>query len=228
MKGVFMKFKNKQVLVVGCVAIVCAVVIAGAKLHIDKVNVDSSTKVKCTTVQTTTETIIKAENTSNTTTRKSTKTKKTTTTTTTTKKPVIKPSTSKVIQSTTKKIETTKPKSVFYLSDYERRVVECIVMGESGAESYKGQILVAQCLLNACKKDGLQPSQVRTKYKYSGWNTNPSESVKKAVRAVFDDGYKVTSEYVLFFYAPKYAKGRWHETQKFVCEVGGHRFFAEW
>lgn len=118
--------------------------------------------------------------------------------------------------------------STFYLNDYERQVAECIVMGESGTESYKGQILVAQCLLNACLKDSLQPSQVRKVYKYSGWNSNPSESVKNAVSEVFDNGYKVTNEYILYFYAPKYCRGKWHETQKFVTEVGGHRFFAEW
>ena len=127
-----------------------------------------------------------------------------------------------------KKTSTDATAVEYYLSDDERRVVECIVMGEAGGEPYEGQILVAQCILNACKKDGLKPSQVRREYKYSGWNSNPSKSVKNAVSAVFDDGYKATNEYILYFYAPKYAKGRWHETQKFVCEVGGHRFFAEW
>lgn len=127
-----------------------------------------------------------------------------------------------------KETATDASKVEFYLSDDERRVVECIVMGEAGGEPYKGQVLVAQCILNACKKDGLKPSQVRREYKYSGWESNPSKSVKKAVSAVFDDGYKATNKCVLYFYAPKYAKGRWHETQKFVCEVGGHRFFAEW
>lgn len=123
-------------------------------------------------------------------------------------------------------IEETEP--VFYLSDYERWVAECIVMGESEGESYEGQMLVAQCLLNACLRDGLQPSEVRVNYKYAGWNEKPSESVKNAVSSVFDDGRKVTEEFILYFYAPKYSKGKWHETQRFVIEVGGHRFFAEW
>ena len=29
----------------------------------------------------------------------------------------------------------------------------------------------------------------------------------------------------MFFYAPKYATSKWHETQTFVIEIGGHRFF---
>jgi hypothetical protein len=117
---------------------------------------------------------------------------------------------------------------LFYLSDHERKIAEKIVMGECGGESYNGQVLVAQCLLNACLKDDLQPSEVRNKYKYSGWNENPSQDVKDVVSDVFDKGYKVTDEFILYFYAPKYAKGGWHETQRFITEVGGHRFFAEW
>lgn len=124
--------------------------------------------------------------------------------------------------------EVEEKEPILHLSDYERWVAECIVMGESGGESYNGQILVAQCLLNACLKDNLLPSEVQTKYKYSGWNDSPSDSVKNAVKAVFDDGYKVTNEFILYFYAPKYSQGKWHETQRFIIEVGGHRFFAEW
>ena len=116
----------------------------------------------------------------------------------------------------------------FYISDYERRFAECIVMGEAGGEPYEGQVLVAQCILNACVRDGIRPSEVRWKYKYSGWNENPTESVKQAVSAVFDDGYKVVDDFIMYFYAPKYAKGTWHETQCHVITVGGHKFFKEW
>lgn len=137
------------------------------------------------------------------------------------------------IVETTEKIEDdikveTKLEPAFYLNDYERRIVECVVMGEAGAESYEGQVLVAQCLLNGCIKEGVQPSVIRRKYKYSGWKDNPTDSVKKAVSAVFDDGYKITNEFILYFYAPKYVKGKWHETQRFVIEEGNHRFFAGW
>lgn len=121
-----------------------------------------------------------------------------------------------------------KYKASFYLSNYERNVTECMVMGESGGEPYDGQVLVAQCILNACLRDGLQPSEVKTKYKYSGWNNNPSKSVKNAVSAVFDEGYKLTNEPILYFYAFKHSSSGWHETQRFVIEIGGHRFFARW
>ena len=135
----------------------------------------------------------------------------------------------------TEEIETLESETVpeeteayFYLSDQERYIVECIVMGEAGGEPYEGQVLVAQCILNGCIKEDVQPSKLRKMYRYSGYRTNVTQSVKKAVSAVFDDGYKITEEPILYFYAPKHSKGKWHETQCFVMEVGGHRFFKEW
>lgn len=127
---------------------------------------------------------------------------------------------------TSTEIQTEEP--LFYLSEKERYIVECIVMGESGGEPYEGQVLVAQCILNGCLKEDVQPSKLRKMYKYSGYKTNVTESVKKAVSAVFDEGYKITDEPILYFYAPKHCKGKWHETQCFVIEVGGHKFFKEW
>ena len=40
----------------------------------------------------------------------------------------------------------------FYLSASERDTVERVVMAESGGESFEGQMLVAQCILNAAEK----------------------------------------------------------------------------
>lgn len=116
----------------------------------------------------------------------------------------------------------------FELSENERTVVECLVMGEAGGESYDGKVLVAQCILNACLKDGIQPSEVRTSYKYAGWNSNPSDEVIEAVKQVFDDGVFVTDEPILYFYSPKYCTSSFHESQRYVLTEGGHKFFAEW
>lgn len=103
-----------------------------------------------------------------------------------------------------------------------------MVMGEANGESYDGKILVAQCIYNACVKDDLQPSQVREQYQYSGWNENPSKDVQEVVTAVFDYGYQLTDEPILYFYAPKYSSGGFHETQRYVLTEGGHKFFARW
>ena len=116
----------------------------------------------------------------------------------------------------------------YYLSDEERAIVEKMVMGEAGTEGFDGQVLVAQCIVNAAMQDGITPSEVRVKYKYAGWHEEPSETVKQAVSAVFDEGYKLTDEFILWFYAPKYSAGKFHNTQRFVLEYLGHRFYAPW
>ena len=101
-----------------------------------------------------------------------------------------------------------------------------VVMAEAGGECCEGQMAVAQCILNACLKEDIRPTEVFTLYKYTPTRKMPSESVETAVNAVFKNGEKVTEEEILYFYAPKYARGTWHETQRFVLEIGGHRFFA--
>lgn len=120
----------------------------------------------------------------------------------------------------------------FELSDYDRWYVECMVAGEAGGESLLGKMAVAQCILNAMIKNDYSPKEVRTNYKYSGWDENLESKnldmymeVQTAVWCVFDNGEKVTDNPILYFYAPKKAAGKWHETLEFDSEIGGHRFF---
>lgn len=122
------------------------------------------------------------------------------------------------------------------ITDDDRYVIERIVAGEAGHEPLLGKKAVAQCILNAMKQDDLTASEVRKTYQYSGWMkenfpTNYPEDwteVQQAVWCVFDSGEKVTEENILWFYAPKYSKGSWHNTQKFVVEISNHRFYAPW
>lgn len=118
-----------------------------------------------------------------------------------------------------------KPKIRFPLTADEFTLVYQIVEGEAGGESLKGKKLVAQTILDTCEKDGIRPAQVRKKYQYSGWKPTWSKSVEEAVNAVFNDGERVTEEKTYFFYAPKLCRSKWHESQTFVIEEGGHRFF---
>lgn len=127
---------------------------------------------------------------------------------------------------------------VFELSDYERWVVCCMVAGESKGESYEGQWAVAQCIYQACINDGLQPSEVRIEYKYSGWDENLEfdnpelwTQIEEIVSRVFDYGEMCVDDEILWFYAPRWMKNgisEWHESQRFVVEIGGHLFFAPW
>ena len=109
----------------------------------------------------------------------------------------------------------------------DRATLEHIVEGEAGGESYDGKRWVATCLLNAMRKDGMNAEEVRTAYQYVGWSEDVSDETIHAVSQVFDFG-DVTHDTALWFYAPKWCNSPWHESQQFVAEIGGHRFFCPW
>lgn len=119
----------------------------------------------------------------------------------------------------------------FELSAEDRYTICCIVAGEAKGESMEGKMAVATCLRNAMAKDQISASQVRTKYKYSGWDSGLEQSnpdcwaeVCEAVSRVFDDGESVTENPILFFYAPKRTAGKWHKTLPHDQVIGNHSF----
>ena len=113
----------------------------------------------------------------------------------------------------------------YKITEDERETLEHIVEGEAGGESYEGKLWVATCLRNAMEKDNLPAEQVRIDYQYAGWSESVSEDTKNAVKEVFVFGNKMHDS-VLWFYAPEWCESEWHESQQFVAEIGGHRFFA--
>lgn len=124
-------------------------------------------------------------------------------------------------------VEPTEPAVRYPLTDAERDVVERVVMAEAGGESFEGQMLVAQCILNAAEKRGVDPSEAVVLYSYTKSRPDPTQRVKDAVAAVFDRGETVVGEPILYFYNPALVTSDFHESQIFVIEEGGHRFFAE-
>lgn len=48
----------------------------------------------------------------------------------------------------------------YALTAAERDEVERVVMAEAGAESYIGQMAVAQCILNACEQEDKRPLEI--------------------------------------------------------------------
>lgn len=115
----------------------------------------------------------------------------------------------------------------YELTAAERDTVERVVMTEAGAEPYEGQIAVAQCILNACEREDMRPYEIVIEYQYTDKRPTPTDEVKAAVSAVFDDGETVTDAEILYFYAPELCESEWHEAQTYVMTVGGHRFFEE-
>lgn len=120
---------------------------------------------------------------------------------------------------------------IFYpLAEEERYIVECLVAGESKGESLEGQMAVAQCILNATIRSEIPISEVKSEYGYQGWDSNSQNypSVSQAVSEVFDKGNFVTEEFIIWFYNTGVGHSSFHESQNFVIEIGGHRFFAPW
>ena len=114
----------------------------------------------------------------------------------------------------------------YAITEHDRETLEHIVEGEAGGESYEGKLWVATCLRNAMEKDDLSAEQARINYQYAGWSEKVSEDTKNAVKEVFVLGNKMHDS-VLWFYAPKWCDSEWHESQQFVAEIGGHRFFCQ-
>ena len=128
---------------------------------------------------------------------------------------------------TVEPVEPAEPALRYPLTDAERDVVERVVMAEAGGESFEGQMLVAQCILNAAEKRGVEPSEAVVLYSYTKSRPDPTQRVRDAVTAVFDRGETVVDEPILYFYNPALVTSDFHESQIFVIEEGGHRFFAE-
>lgn len=120
--------------------------------------------------------------------------------------------------------------TVFSLSQDERYIVEQVVMRECGNEPYEGIVAVAQCIYNTAIYKEMSPAGVVS---VPGQYASPSkeaanENVKMAVSQVFDLEEFCVEEPIMFFYAPKYSAGTWHESSpnlEYACTIGGHKFF---
>lgn len=108
-----------------------------------------------------------------------------------------------------------------------REYLERLVQGEAGAEGYIGACLVAQAIRDTMiLEDNYNVLSIKKEYLYSGkLNTEPNNIVKNAVKFIFDDGGMAVKHRLIFFYAPRLCKSGFHESQNFIVEYKGHRFF---
>lgn len=122
------------------------------------------------------------------------------------------------------------PPARYPLTQTQRDLIEATVMAEAAYEPFAGQMAVAQCILDGCEELDIPPEETVRVYQYAAPSgLEVTGQVEDAVSAVFDKGYTVTEESILFFYAPRWMEGGtspFHESQKFAIEIGGHRFFA--
>jgi spore germination cell wall hydrolase CwlJ-like protein len=119
------------------------------------------------------------------------------------------------------------PTARYRLTADERELICEVVMAESGIEPFDGKMAVSQCILNACEKTGKRPVEIVAEYGYTDRRVEPNAETREAVAAVFDAGETATDREILYFYAPALCQSLWHESQTYVCTIGGHRFFGE-
>lgn len=110
------------------------------------------------------------------------------------------------------------------LSAYDRAKTERLVMGEGGIMGYEGCALIAQSIRDAMVRSGTTSiDQIISEYQYFGSTAfEPNQDVKDAVSFIFDQDGVAIQHRVMCFYIGSSA---WHETQTFLYQIGGVRFF---
>lgn len=116
---------------------------------------------------------------------------------------------------------------VITVTGKDREILEKLVMGEAGNQGFEGCALVAQSIHDMYILGGFDSvDAVRRNCGYSGsLKFEPNQDALDAVSFIFDEGGYAVKHRVLYFYAPRYSKGSFHETQNLVIEYKDHKFF---
>ena len=119
---------------------------------------------------------------------------------------------------------------VIKVTGQDRVILENLVFGEAGNQGFIGCALVAQAIKDMYILGGYSSvNDVRLNTGYSGSITKgTNQDAKDAVAYVFDQGGYAVKHRILYFYAPRLVASKFHESQNFIIEYGGHRFFDRW
>ena len=120
--------------------------------------------------------------------------------------------------------------TIVKLNKNDRYILEHLVMGEAGNQGFIGASLVAQTIRDTMITKNIKTvEEVRISHKYSGRiDIEPNKDVLDACKFIFDEGGCAVKSKLFYFYAPGVVKSKWHESQNFVVEYKGHRFFKPW
>ncbi len=133
------------------------------------------------------------------------------------------------LQSASGTVSTSSTPVNYPLTDYERDLIERVVMTEIGGGTYEDKLAVAQCIYDRVIHYGKSVEQViYQKNAFADPSTKtPSKSVKDAVEDVFTNGKRVTVEPIFYFIA-SYAvtSSCFHETQKCVLITDAQRYYT--
>ena len=131
-------------------------------------------------------------------------------------------------------VEETEPQQIsgtsgnhIELNDYDRTLLEGLVMGEAGGTGYEGCALVAQAIHDSMVESGTTSVEsIASMYQYDASMSNtPSSDAKQAVSFIFDSDGRAVDHRILYFYSSDMVSSSWHESQVFVTSCGNMRFF---
>lgn len=113
-----------------------------------------------------------------------------------------------------------------YLTEDDRYLIAKTVMREFGDGGYDACCLQAQAFRDAMV---LSHASAEYTYKYFQYDAyplvkEPSQECYEAVDYIFAGNMAVPHR-VLYMYAPEYVTSKWHESQTFVVDYNGVRFF---
>lgn len=112
----------------------------------------------------------------------------------------------------------------FSLSNSEKYDIACVVMGEFGGGGFTGCALIAQAVRDAMQTYGYSANDALVNMGYYGYNGSPNSDSYDAIDYIFSGNAAV--QHRILYMNNTYSA--WHESQNFICEYQGVRFFDAW
>ena len=115
------------------------------------------------------------------------------------------------------------------LTDEDRYLIAKIVMREFGDGGYEACCLQAQAFRDAMVVSYASAEYTYHYFQYDAYplKKEPNQDCYDAVDYIFAGNMAVPHR-ILYMYAPEYCSSSWHESQNFVVEHNGVRFFDMW
>ena len=118
---------------------------------------------------------------------------------------------------------------IIILSPEDRQLIAGIIAGEVDPYDEFGCQLLAQTLRDNWLRCGCSSAaEVQSCCQYDGYKPFTTDCIEQAISTIFDNGGSVVEGRVYFMYAPALCQSDWHESQRFVVEHGGVRYFGTW
>lgn len=116
---------------------------------------------------------------------------------------------------------------VIHLQDDDRVLAAKIIMNEFGDGGFEACCLQAQALRDAMIYSRSSLEQIYHFFQYDKYPLLkiPNQDCYNAIDYIFESGELAVPHRVLVMYNPQHAKSDWHESQNFVIEYQGVRYF---